>query len=157
MRLLFSISCYKVPLSLLFSLPSSTISNPKLYLPRPVLKMRFSTFASVALLIAPIFALPALNSEERKLFGRDSGSYTVSGLGARKKAVIAAGGNVFDIAIAMLETETMTTDYTYGDGKTCKFFFLAFSFEFNGESCNSLAPREYCKDAVNSQHPSETY
>lgn len=85
--------------------------------------MRFSTFASVALLIAPIFALPALNSEERKLFGRDSGSYTVSGLGARKKAVIAAGGNVFDIAIAMLETETMTTDYTYGDGKTCKFFF----------------------------------
>lgn len=86
--------------------------------------MRFSTFAYVATVIAPIFALPALNSEERKLFGRDSGSYTVSGLGSRKQAILGAGGNVFDIAIAMLETEHMTTsDYAYGDGKTCKGFF----------------------------------
>ncbi|KFY94407.1 hypothetical protein V498_03884 [Pseudogymnoascus sp. VKM F-4517 (FW-2822)] len=80
--------------------------------------MRLSTFASVAMLIAPIFALPAINADARALFGRDSGSYTVSGLGARKQAIIGAGGNVFDIAIAMLETETLKTDYTYGDGKT---------------------------------------
>jgi hypothetical protein len=47
-----------------------------------------------------------------------SGSYPVSGLGARKKAVTAAGGTTLDMAIAMLETDTMTTGYTYGDGKT---------------------------------------
>ena len=44
----------------------------------------------------------------------DRGSYTVSGLGARKQAILNAGGNTLDIAIAMLETETMTTDYAYG-------------------------------------------
>ncbi|EAU35362.1 conserved hypothetical protein [Aspergillus terreus NIH2624] len=48
----------------------------------------------------------------------DRGNYTVPGLGERKAAVLAAGGNTMDMAIAMLETETMTTDYTYGDGKT---------------------------------------
>jgi len=48
----------------------------------------------------------------------DKGSYTVSGLGARKQAVTSAGGNALDIAIAMLETENMKSDYTYGDGKS---------------------------------------
>ncbi|KAJ5354354.1 uncharacterized protein N7496_012787 [Penicillium cataractarum] len=46
------------------------------------------------------------------------GSYTVSGLGQHKQAILNAGGNTLDLAIAMLETETMTTDYAYGDGKT---------------------------------------
>lgn len=32
------------------------------------------------------------------------GSYTVAGLGARKKEVLNAGGNTRDMAIAMLET-----------------------------------------------------
>ena len=40
----------------------------------------------------------------------DRGSYTVSGLGARKQAIIKAGGNTLDIAIAMLETDRMSTD-----------------------------------------------
>ncbi len=44
----------------------------------------------------------------------DRGSYTVSGLGSRKQAILGAGGNTLDLAIAMLETEHMTTDYTYG-------------------------------------------
>ncbi len=44
----------------------------------------------------------------------DRGSYTVSGLGSRKQAILNAGGNTLDIAIAMLETERMTTDYAYG-------------------------------------------
>ncbi|KAH6649058.1 hypothetical protein BKA67DRAFT_523023 [Truncatella angustata] len=48
----------------------------------------------------------------------NSGSYTVSGLGSRKQAITAAGGTTLDIAIAMLETDTMTANYTYGDGKT---------------------------------------
>ncbi|KAK4035089.1 hypothetical protein C8A01DRAFT_38423 [Parachaetomium inaequale] len=48
----------------------------------------------------------------------DRGSYTVSGLGQRKQAILNAGGNTLDIAIAMLETERMSTDYVYGDAKT---------------------------------------
>lgn len=112
--------------------------------------MRLSTFASVTMLIAPIFALPAINADARALFGRDSGSYTVSGLGARKQAIIGAGGNVFDIAIAMLETETLKTDYTYGDGKTCTFFFLEFPSKFNPESRHSPAERQCGKGAINS-------
>ncbi|PGH10612.1 hypothetical protein AJ80_07463 [Polytolypa hystricis UAMH7299] len=47
----------------------------------------------------------------------DRGSYTVSGLGQRKQAILNAGGNTLDLAIAMLETERMTTDYAYGDNK----------------------------------------
>jgi hypothetical protein len=43
-----------------------------------------------------------------------SGSYTVSGLGSRKQAVLSAGGNSLDLAIAMLETENMSTNYAYG-------------------------------------------
>lgn len=44
----------------------------------------------------------------------DRGSYTVSGLGSRKQAILNAGGNTLDIAIAMLETERLSTDYAYG-------------------------------------------
>jgi hypothetical protein len=50
--------------------------------------------------------------------GLTCGSYTVSGLGSRKQQVIAAGGNSLDLAIAMLETDTMTAGYPYGDNKT---------------------------------------
>jgi hypothetical protein len=45
------------------------------------------------------------------------GSYAVPGLGARKGQVLAAGGTTLDLAIAMLETENMGTDYDYGDNK----------------------------------------
>ena len=34
----------------------------------------------------------------------DTGSYTVSGLGARKKQITNAGGTTLDLAIAMMET-----------------------------------------------------
>jgi hypothetical protein len=47
----------------------------------------------------------------------DRGQYAISGLGARKQEVIRAGGNTRDLAIAMLETDKMTTDYTYGMSK----------------------------------------
>ena len=38
----------------------------------------------------------------------------MSGLGLRKQAVLNAGGNTLDIAIAMLETENMQATYAYG-------------------------------------------
>lgn len=44
----------------------------------------------------------------------DKGNYTVPGLGERKQAILGAGGSTLDLALAMLETETMTTDYAYG-------------------------------------------
>ncbi|KAK1763272.1 hypothetical protein QBC33DRAFT_248557 [Phialemonium atrogriseum] len=77
--------------------------------------MRTSTLLSFAFFGAAIAA--PLEEGLAKRQG-DRGSYTVSGLGARKQAVQSAGGNTLDLAIAMLETDTMTTTYTYGDGKT---------------------------------------
>ncbi|WP_061296237.1 carbohydrate-binding domain-containing protein [Herbidospora cretacea] len=50
--------------------------------------------------------------------GSDRGCYTVSGLGSRKQAIRNAGGDALDIAIAMLETENMQTNYAYGDNKS---------------------------------------
>jgi len=44
---------------------------------------------------------------------------TAPGLGARKAAVRANGGQLLDVAVAMLETEHMlASDYPLGDGKT---------------------------------------
>ncbi|KAJ8109982.1 hypothetical protein OPT61_g7055 [Boeremia exigua] len=60
----------------------------------------------------------AISSPVRLETRADRGSYTVNGLGARKQAVLNAGGNTLDIAIAMLETDNMGTDYVYGDAKT---------------------------------------
>lgn len=45
------------------------------------------------------------------------GNYQVDGLGSRKGEVLAAGGTTLDLAIAMLESENMGTDYAYGDNK----------------------------------------
>lgn len=44
----------------------------------------------------------------------DRGSYEVSGLGSRKQEILNAGGSTLDIAIAMLESDTMEADYAYG-------------------------------------------
>ncbi|KAL2835497.1 hypothetical protein BJY01DRAFT_238820 [Aspergillus pseudoustus] len=71
------------------------------------------------LLLTSLSILGALAAPSDPISKRaDRGSETVSGLGQRKQAVLNAGGNTLDLAIAMLETKTMTTDYTYGDGKT---------------------------------------
>jgi hypothetical protein len=48
----------------------------------------------------------------------DRGHYTVNGLGKRKQQILKAGGGVWDIAIAMLESDHMITDYAYGDNKS---------------------------------------
>lgn len=101
--------------------------------------MKLSIFAPLVLLLAPLsFAAPTPNAEAdasavtkeeatpvKALMARSSGSYTYAGLGARKKAIVAAGGNVFDIAIAMLETENMQTNYAYGDNKKCMWLCLS--------------------------------
>lgn len=87
--------------------------------------MHFSTYLLYALgLASAAVAIPTATTNEGPTEAdavakrASSGSYTVSGLGTRKKAVTAAGGTTLDMAIAMLETSTMTADYTYGDGKS---------------------------------------
>jgi hypothetical protein len=73
--------------------------------------MKTSTLVSFALFGAALAVTVPEGSAKRQ---GDRGSYTVTGLGARKQAVKSAGGNSLDLAIAMLETDTMTTTYTYG-------------------------------------------
>ncbi len=53
---------------------------------------------------------------------QDRGSYTVNGLGSRKQAILSAGGNTLDLAIAMLETENMQTNYAYGQSPRARSF-----------------------------------
>jgi hypothetical protein len=82
--------------------------------------MQLSTLPLLILTAAAAYASPVSNVVARA----DRGQYTVSGLGARKQAVLNAGGNTLDLAIAMLETDTMTANYAYG---SCLLSFL-YSF-----------------------------
>lgn len=50
--------------------------------------------------------------------GMSCGCYSVSGLGANKVAYKNAGADRSFLASAMMETEKMDTNYTYGDGKS---------------------------------------
>ncbi|KAL4994368.1 hypothetical protein BDV10DRAFT_177044 [Aspergillus recurvatus] len=70
------------------------------------------------ILVSSVLALGALAAPSDMTKRADRGSYTVSGLGQRKQAILNAGGSTLDIAIAMLETDGMKTDYVYGDAKT---------------------------------------
>jgi hypothetical protein len=78
--------------------------------------MRLSFSALVLSLANAAISAPLGSSSENELVTRDDqrGSYTVSGLGYRKQAILNAGGNTLDMAIAMLETENMQTNYAYG-------------------------------------------
>ncbi|KAJ5782118.1 hypothetical protein N7457_003892 [Penicillium paradoxum] len=76
-----------------------------------------SVFSSLAL-VSAVLSSPVAGSKVLAARADDRGTEIIAGLGARKQEVVNAGGNTRDLAIAMLETTTMTTDYTYGDGKT---------------------------------------
>ncbi|KAI8334600.1 hypothetical protein BC941DRAFT_356296 [Chlamydoabsidia padenii] len=52
------------------------------------------------------------------VMGDDRGCYTIPNYGQKKQAVLNNGGGTLELAIAMLETNDMGTDYNYGDGKT---------------------------------------
>lgn len=63
--------------------------------------MKFSLSCAAALFAITALAAPASNDALTKR--ADRGQYTVSGLGEHKKAILNAGGNTLDIALAMLE------------------------------------------------------
>lgn len=76
--------------------------------------MQFLNILALAL-TASAAAVPLSDEATSALTKRqDRGSYTVSGLGSRKQAILNAGGNTLDLAIAMLEDERMSTGYIYG-------------------------------------------
>ena len=63
----------------------------------------FSIFSSLAF-VSAVVASPAASANMNIARDGQHGSYTVPGLGARKQAIVEAGGNTRDMAIAMLET-----------------------------------------------------
>lgn len=76
--------------------------------------MQLLSLVSVMALVPAVFSSPVTEFNKIAVRADDRGTEIISGLGARKQAVVAAGGNTRDLAIAMLETKKMTTDYTYG-------------------------------------------
>ncbi|KAJ5967485.1 hypothetical protein N7501_003733 [Penicillium viridicatum] len=76
-----------------------------------------SPFAALALVSVAVSS-PTADPKSNVARADDRGSSIIPGLGARKRAVLNVGGNTRDLAIAMLETNNMTTEYKYGDGKS---------------------------------------
>lgn len=89
--------------------------------------MKFSALLLTTVAVAaPALAAPAASPSSplsaRQLqcpsnSGKGCGSYQVSGLGARKQQIYNAGGGTWEVAIAMMETERLDTNYAYGDNK----------------------------------------
>jgi hypothetical protein len=90
------------------TLPFYTVlrsSNRKAHQAIPSLDIKPVTMKVFQLLLSSALALGALAAPHDEMTKRaDRGSYTVSGLGSRKQAILNAGGNTLDLAIAMLET-----------------------------------------------------
>lgn len=86
--------------------------------------------------------------------GIPCGCYTVSGLGSTKSSLRNAGASQYFLASAMMETEGMNTNYTYGDGKSggsfnagrCKMNQWEADQSGVGRGSNS-AFWNYCKNA----------
>ncbi|KAB8279074.1 hypothetical protein BDV30DRAFT_232951 [Aspergillus minisclerotigenes] len=81
--------------------------------------MKFHAFVAVTLALFQTGLSSALPDGASVTARQDRrGSEQIPGLGSRKQQVISAGGNTMDLAVAMLETTNMGTDYPYGDGKS---------------------------------------
>ena len=85
--------------------------------------------------------------------GVSCGCYTVSGLGTNKTAYKNAGASQYFLGSAMMETEKMSTSYTYGDGKTgdsfnagaCKMsWYAARNAYYKSTSVSSYAKMAEC-------------
>jgi len=74
-----------------------------------------------------------------KIRADDRGSYEVSGLGSRKQEILNAGGSSLDIAIAMLESDTMEADYAYGQFTSGDFFESLTKLTRDWQATTSLA------------------
>ncbi|KFY07977.1 hypothetical protein V492_06650 [Pseudogymnoascus sp. VKM F-4246] len=73
--------------------------------------------------------------------GGGCGEYSVSGLGSRKQQLRTSGGSAKDLAIAMMETERMDTNYAYGDNKqgdAANFGIFKQNWGMLRSSCNQF-------------------
>ena len=68
------------------------------------------------MLVKSLFLFFAVSSVTAAAANR--GSYIINGLGQRKQEILKSGGGIYDVAIAMLETDNLNTDYPYGDNKS---------------------------------------
>lgn len=76
--------------------------------------MHTGYFAACLYLVGAAWGSPLVGNTNGLEARADRGRETISGLGHRKQAILHAGGNSLDLAIAMLETKNMGTDYVYG-------------------------------------------
>ncbi len=76
------------------------------------------TLLSVTIVLTAFASLPKHASAAGCPSGMSCGSYSIPGLGARKQQILKAGASTLDLAVAMLETNTMQATYASGDGKT---------------------------------------
>lgn len=108
------------------------------------IQMQLNIFSSLFVLFAIIATVLAA----------DNGHYTVANLGKRKQEILNNGGTTLELAIAMLETEDMTTNYVYGDGKTgdsANFGIFKqgwFILRSSVTEFKSYGPSDYNKGAV---------
>ncbi|MDQ2906616.1 MAG: hypothetical protein M3Y81_24135 [Chloroflexota bacterium] len=77
-----------------------------------------TAFASLPKHASAAMSLPDRASAAGCPSGMSCGSYSIPGLGARKQQILKAGASTLDLAVAMLETNTMQATYASGDGKT---------------------------------------
>lgn len=66
--------------------------------------MQLLSFFAAMSLVSAVISSPTVDFNTIVARADDRGTETVSGLGVRKQAVVDAGGNTRDLAIAMLET-----------------------------------------------------
>ncbi len=118
-------------------------------------------FVLTAFVSLPKYTSP---SEHANLFDRATGarcpsgmrcgSYSIPGLGVRKQEVLKAGASTLDLAVAMLETNTMQADYIAGDGKTgdaANMGIFKQAWYMIRSACSrfrGLMPNEYAAGAI---------
>lgn len=84
--------------------PSSESSSEQVYHFPPSLNMQLLSIFTSMFLVSAVVSSPTGGLEAIEARANNRGSETISGLGARKQALVKAGGNSRDLAIAMLET-----------------------------------------------------
>jgi hypothetical protein len=87
--------------------------------------------------------------------GTSCGSYSISRLGMRKQQILKSGATTLDLAVAMLETDTMQAGfYPYGDGKTndaTNFGVFKQNWYMLRNACSSFSgrlPTQYNSGAI---------
>ena len=98
-----------------FAIPSKNLQQQSFAHSPLSATMKFQAFVAVTLALLQTGLSSAL-PQGASVAARDDkrGSEQVAGLGSRKQQVTGAGGSTMDLAIAMLETKNMGTDYPYG-------------------------------------------